>query len=213
MICPRCKRPVSDSANFCGSCGLPRAEIERFYRQQELLKIQVPQAEDAEALADDLQSSLDDDNYNINDGIRTAEPEQHEPTGDSRAAFEEKEEKTSYEPVYAPEQKPQARMSYTYVPMDPPRAPSFDATDYEGPSSQTEEPLSTVDYIWMMILSAIPVFGFLYLIYLGFFQKISRSKSNYAKAALIVTIFAFLVMVLFFASLVRTFMTIYGYRF
>ena len=29
MFCPRCGRPVSDTANFCGGCGLPKAEIER----------------------------------------------------------------------------------------------------------------------------------------------------------------------------------------
>ena len=29
MFCPRCGRPVSRTANFCGGCGLPKAEIER----------------------------------------------------------------------------------------------------------------------------------------------------------------------------------------
>ncbi|MBQ3393569.1 MAG: hypothetical protein IJG64_00230 [Oscillospiraceae bacterium] len=212
MICPRCKRPVSDSANFCGSCGLPRAEIERFYRQQELLNIQDPKAEDAEALADDLRSGLDGDNYSINDDIRTDGPTRTEHQGERRQAFEENTENASYEPVNASEQPVENKMAYTYAPMDPPRAPAVDMMDYEGPS-HTEEPLSTVDYIWMMILSAIPVFGFFYLIYLGFFQKLSTNKSNYAKAALIVTVFAFIVMILFFVSLVRTFRTIYGYGF
>ena len=218
MICPRCKRPVSDSANFCGGCGLPRAEIERFYRQQELLNIQEPKADEADALADDIRSSLDGDNYTINDEVRTDEPAGQEQTGDRRTAFEVKEEPEtkevgSYDPVYAQEQKPTERMSYTYVPMDPPQAPEFEHTDYEGPSVRTEEPLSVVDYIWMMILSAIPVFGFFYIIYLGFFQKISKSKSNYAKATLIVTVFVFIVITLFLISLVRTFRTLYGYRF
>ena len=92
MICPRCKRPVSDSANFCGGCGLPRAEIERFYRQQELLNIQEPKADEADALADDIRSSLDGDNYNINDEVRTDETAGQEQTGDRRTAFEVKEE-------------------------------------------------------------------------------------------------------------------------
>ena len=32
MYCPRCGRPVSDNANFCGGCGLPRAEILKYSR-------------------------------------------------------------------------------------------------------------------------------------------------------------------------------------
>ena len=34
MFCPRCGRPVSDIANFCGGCGLPKAEIEKAYREK-----------------------------------------------------------------------------------------------------------------------------------------------------------------------------------
>ena len=32
MYCPRCGLPVSDNANFCGGCGLPRAEILKYSR-------------------------------------------------------------------------------------------------------------------------------------------------------------------------------------
>ena len=30
MFCPRCGRAINENANFCGGCGLSRAEIEKF---------------------------------------------------------------------------------------------------------------------------------------------------------------------------------------
>ena len=30
MFCPRCGRAVNDTSNFCGGCGLSRAEIEKY---------------------------------------------------------------------------------------------------------------------------------------------------------------------------------------
>ena len=36
MFCPRCGRPVSRAANFCGGCGLPKAEIERMSQPEQV---------------------------------------------------------------------------------------------------------------------------------------------------------------------------------
>ena len=30
MFCPRCGRAVNETSNFCGGCGLSRAEIEKY---------------------------------------------------------------------------------------------------------------------------------------------------------------------------------------
>ena len=38
MFCPRCGRAVNAEANFCGGCGLSKAEIERYLKS--LSKIQ-----------------------------------------------------------------------------------------------------------------------------------------------------------------------------
>ena len=59
-----------------------------------------------------------------------------------------------------------------------------------------EEAVSTVDFIWMMVISAIPVIGFIYLIYLAL-QNDNTNKRSYARATLILSIFAVVISIVF----------------
>ncbi|MBR2503982.1 MAG: hypothetical protein IKB62_07655, partial [Oscillospiraceae bacterium] len=56
--------------------------------------------------------------------------------------------------------------------------------------------LSTVDFIWMMIIAGIPVVGLIYLIVLAF-QNDNTNKRSYARASLIISIFASIIGMVF----------------
>ena len=59
-----------------------------------------------------------------------------------------------------------------------------------------EAPLTTVDFIWMLVLSALPVIGLIYIIYLAV-QNNNTNKRSFARATLIVSLFAFVVAFVF----------------
>ncbi|MBP1552270.1 MAG: hypothetical protein J6C04_08330, partial [Oscillospiraceae bacterium] len=58
------------------------------------------------------------------------------------------------------------------------------------------ENLSTVDFIWMLLISSIPVVGLIYLIYLAI-QDNNTNKRSYARATLIISLFAVVVSFVF----------------
>lgn len=59
-----------------------------------------------------------------------------------------------------------------------------------------EAPLTTVDFIWMLVLSSLPVIGLIYLIYLAV-QNNNINKRSFARATLIVAVFAFIITFVF----------------
>ena len=59
-----------------------------------------------------------------------------------------------------------------------------------------EAPLTTVDFIWMLVLSSLPVIGLIYLIYLAV-QNNNINKRSFARATLIVAVFAFVITFVF----------------
>ena len=65
MFCPRCGRPVSRTANFCGGCGLPKSEIERMTQPQPEIKVQPVNREEI-ADIDATLSQLEGDLTGIN---------------------------------------------------------------------------------------------------------------------------------------------------
>lgn len=58
------------------------------------------------------------------------------------------------------------------------------------------ENLSTVDFIWVLLISSIPVVGLIYLIYLAI-QDNNTNKRSYARASLIISVFAIIVSFVF----------------
>ena len=58
------------------------------------------------------------------------------------------------------------------------------------------ENLSTVDFLWMMIIAGIPVAGLVYLIYLAL-QNDNTNKRSYARASLIISVFASVISIVF----------------
>ena len=173
MFCPRCGRPVSDAANFCGGCGLSRAEIEKYYKDKQ---------QDTTA-TDAVQSQPETGRYNETaENAAQANPVSGD-TLDSTAQTA---------PVYNDMQYSnnnsysQAETVYT----EPAQEERWHYSEDFGFEKKAEnENLSTVDYIWMMIISSIPVVGMIYLIYLAFFSRGNVNKRSFARAMLVITAF------------------------
>ena len=326
MFCPRCGRPVSEGANFCGGCGLPRREIERYARQQRQ-EMQTPAVAPRPEIPDidldeltgtinrlqgDLDGSAPVTDYNIfpradttaEDLISTIEQRQAEAEDDytrqmpditrwAKPVQEQAPERPEPEeaiprfvpeaedtaPAPAPQREIRAntgvyyddngmaksesgnlfnggfasgpaagasfgranvaqsesydevrrqyastQSSYSYnAPQHPlyndtrnvpptyrqaqrpqrpqvPRRPKYSTYQNE----ETERPLTTVDFIWMMIIAGIPLVGILYMIYLGFFQSESVNKRSWARAMLIVSIFGVAVGIVFMIGLISS---------
>ena len=229
MICPRCKRPVSDSANFCGSCGLPRAEIERYYREQEILRTSDASApSETEDLAERLQRTLDEDNYIINSGTdipreNTSFEERNrdyliqftdgsaDTAGEELRSDPEPGEPEYSEPLPDPRETVNGQSAFSAA---APRYPEYAEPYYRQEAVPESEPvrdqnLSTVDYVWMLIISAVPVIGILYLIYLGFIQKENVNRKSFGRAMLIVIVFTIILFCVFIAGVISTLGRIY----
>lgn len=178
MFCPRCGRPVSDAANFCGGCGLPRAEIEKYYKNKqqdtassETVRQQPQQARPEESMHNEVQES----------------------TAYTNPVNAEAQESTvQTDPVYTDIQYnsnnsySQAGQMYT----EPVQEEKWHySEDFGFEEKAVNENLSTVDYIWMLLISSIPLVGFIYLIYTAFFSNGNVNKRSFARAMLILTAF------------------------
>ena len=193
MFCPRCGRSVSETSNFCGGCGLSRAEIEKYIVKTE------PQAEAAQP-----QPEVKAEPQTVS---WESAPAQEAPEAESFAETKAEEAKdiksTEYHYSYktAAEAQPKAEPSYSYTTADsvqaePEAEPKAEYSYAEPVKEVKNENLSTVDFIWMMVISGIPVVGLVYLIYLAF-QNDNTNKRSYARASLIVSIFASVIGIVF----------------
>ena len=208
MFCPRCGRPVNETANFCCGCGLPRAEIMKI---NEVKPVQ--QAAPApETLENELNSTLSrlETQLNATDSVTDYTTEKPEDTTDvlTPSDFiqqEIAEEKKNTEFSYTAGQSEYSRNAPQY-PQYSYTQPVYTAPQpVEKPAEEkTEAPVSTVDFIWMMLISSIPVAGLFYLLYLGFFQTDSTTKKSFARAMLIISVFSFLLAFVFFVGLFAT---------
>ena len=189
MFCPRCGRSVSETSNFCGGCGLSRAEIEKYIVKTE------PQAEAAQP-----QPEVKAEPQTVS---WESAPAQEAPEAESFAETKAEEAKDikHYSYKTAAEAQPKAEPSYSYTTADSvqaePKAEPKAEYSYAEPVKEVKnENLSTVDFIWMMVISGIPVVGLVYLIYLAF-QNDNTNKRSYARASLIVSIFASVIGIVF----------------
>ena len=210
MLCPRCGRTVSETANFCGGCGLPRAEVER------LIKMSQPQPEAKIDIADvnstiqqlegDLTGINPVENYTTFTDVNTNKVDE----------IKESDIRLEVNPVVEPAAEqmytaPEATAVQSEYSRNAPKHPYYYAqTRVEQPVEVPAEPaavsdsLSTVDFIWMMLISGVPVVGFFYLLYQAFVQKESTTKSAWAKATLIIAVFAALLGLVFSMGIMLT---------
>ena len=222
MFCPRCGRPVSDIANFCGGCGLPKAEIEKAYREKaEQMPAPVAAPENEPVNIEELNNTietLENDLSGISPVVDyTTEPAEDTNTISTPSDFiqqeimEENKKAEQTEPVNYYGQSQYSRnapqhpeytyhnenRTYNYV---PPVAPAPEVKE----TAETSKTLSVVDYVWMMLISSIPVVGLIYLIWMGFVQNENPNKTNFARATLIISVFAFILSLVFAMGLIIT---------
>ncbi len=213
MFCPRCGRPVSDTANFCGGCGLPRAEIEKMNsaKSARMTTPVIPKApqidpidrkdlsREIDKLTDDLTGANPVNDYTTNstddtNGIVT-------PGDFIQNEIREEAEKTAENSYYNQSRYSYNRPKHPEYTENTNREYNFVETEIE---KEVEGPLSVVDYIWMMILSSLPFIGIFYLLWLAFIQKDSIGKRNFARAMVIMAAFSILLGVVFAMGLIVT---------
>ena len=214
MFCPRCGRAINENANFCGGCGLSRAEIERFVQTSKVTNEAAQPAEPAQPTAAAEPEVIEPVACEVVAETETvAEPAAAETVtetvSEAEPAAETAEQTATTETSYkytAPEgaeyhytaqtnpANSTGTTSYTYAQTTSTAAQSTTAYSTEKPVKN--ENLSTVDFIWMMLISSIPVVGLIYIIYLAI-QDNNTNKRSYARATLIIALFGTLVGVVF----------------
>ena len=178
MYCPRCGRPVSDNANFCGGCGLPRAEILKYSRNN----------------SSDNNRQKAEENNNV-----STEDKSNEDSFDKSAESRETRHtsQNNYTGDYGTSQNNYS--SGTYSNYNQNYNTGFSGNDYYAggyEKAESADPLTVVDYLWMMIISGIPIVGIGYILYTAFAGQ-NINKKNWAKAMLILAIFGFVLAFVF----------------
>lgn len=214
MFCPRCGRPVSPTANFCGGCGLPKAEIEKAIQPQ----VQPVQTQMTETDINEINSTLSQlegdltgidpvENYTTDTTVNT--------NTDAAVAEDFAQEITlTVENQYAEKQENLYSGQSDYS-RNAPQHPYYTQTEKEGPLRPVRQPgehreqtdnqnLSTVDFVWMLLISSIPVVGLFYVIYQAFVQKENVNKQSWARATMIVALFGALLGLVFAMGLAMT---------
>ena len=98
MFCPRCGRAVNETSNFCGGCGLSRAEIEKYMVKTEAAQPQPEVKTEPVTVSWESQPA--------------AEPAKAEPANtETEPGFAEKE--IAAEAAKAEEPKEQPQQTYT----------------------------------------------------------------------------------------------------
>ena len=201
MFCPRCGRAVNDTSNFCGGCGLSRVEIEKYV----VKTTPQPEAPKAETVALQPEAVVRENKPAEEAETATAtEAAETEIIAEAVKETEEAKAQYSYTATNSEPQQTYTQTSYTYTEPakeEAPKAePAYSAPKaepvYTAPKAEKSENLSTVDFIWILLISAIPVVGFIYLIYLAC-QNDNTNKRSYARASLIISAFVVVISIVF----------------
>lgn len=78
--------------------------------------------------------------------------------------------------------------------------------------TRNQAPVSVGDWVVTLILTSIPLVGFIMLLVWAFGSSAPVSKSNYAKAALIMMVIGFVLVMLFWGSIAALFVSSGAYR-
>ena len=172
MFCPRCGREVSDTANFCGGCGLPREDIVKANNK--------PVTENDVADINNTISQLEDDLTGINPvtDYTTETVANTNNESENFVQLEMKSEEKSKDYQYGYNEK-----TSNY------RNSNGHTDNYMNYEYNEETYVSTTDFIWMSIISGIPIIGIFYVLYLAFVQTENKTKRSWARSLIIITLF------------------------
>lgn len=209
MFCPRCGRPLSPTANFCGGCGMPKSEIEKVRPvQPQPVVVKETDINELNSTISRLEADLTGvnpiENYTIDAAVNT-----NTDTAETEKITLTVEEQ--YEPDTETAENPYAGQSeysrnapqhpmYTQSTYTPSRQPVLQ----EETVPQVDQTLSTVDFVWMLLISSIPVVGLFYIIYQAFVQQENMNRRAWARATMVVAIFGFAMAAVFSIGFVMT---------
>ncbi len=211
MFCPRCGRPVSDIANFCGGCGLPRAEIEKANRVN-VAPVENTVKPDVDIF--DIDSEISKLENDLSGAVPVVDynTEQAEDTNSITTPSDFIRQEIKEENINKGETLGFGQSEYSYNRPNhynytdkkentvPPKT-TYAQREYEK-ETEKDQNLSPADFIWMMLISGLPVIGMLYIFWLAFIQKDNVNKRSYARAVLIITLFSFIMVFVFAMGLI-----------
>lgn len=209
MFCPRCGRSVNENANFCGGCGLSRIEIEKYAAAKAAAEApqsaEMPKAQPTEVpFGTVVNEPVSSAAQSAETADASSTQSTAEPTAETVKAepVQEAPKTESYTaPKGAEYHYSAADGSYQNVTQSTTNhsnngySTQYTAANNAQPAAKNEN-LSTVDFIWMLLISSIPVVGLIYLIYLAI-QDNNTNKRSYARATLIISVFAIIVSFVF----------------
>ncbi len=202
MFCPRCGRPVSRTANFCGGCGLPRAEIERMSQPaSQPAQVDVTELDATiSQLEGDLTGISPVENYTTETDVNTNNVEISLETEETEPVVLEFEDITQ---TGQSEYSANAPAHPMYEQTETVQENQYDYAPVEQ-QAREDQTLSTTDFVWMMLISGIPVIGLIYLIYLGFVQQENENKRSFARATMIFMAFGIVLGIVFSFGIMMT---------
>lgn len=213
MFCPRCGRPVSPTANFCGGCGLPKAEIEKAAVP---VQTQVDSSQPALQVTETEMNELNSALSQLEGDLTGVNPVENYTTDTTAITNTDtgREEKIVPELKFTVESQSAEQENVTAGQSDysrnAPQHPFYTQNNYEQSRSVAQfadlpdHNLSTVDFVWMLLISSIPVVGMFYVIYQAFVQKENVNKKSWARATIIIYLFAALLGLVFSIGLALT---------
>lgn len=210
MFCPRCGRPLSPTANYCGGCGMPKSEMEKRVEPVQPQPAVMKETDINELnstisrLETDLTGVNPIENYTIdaaeNTNTDTAETEKITLTVEEQYEPGAETAKNPYDGQSEYSRNAPQHPMYMQTTYTPSRQPVLQETAVP----QADQTLSTVDFVWMLLISSIPVVGLFYIIYQAFVQQENMNRRAWARATMIVAIFGFVMAAVFSVGFVMT---------
>lgn len=202
MFCPRCGRPVNTEANFCGGCGLSKVEIEKYLQKTQ------PQQDPPKAEPDFTQPPMAETPVQeapkaeavFTETATAAEETPFKATMQEEASFAEKEAAAEAQPHAEYTAPNYSQYGYTSANIRNSTADTAYGQQTQ-PEIKKEVPLSTVDFVWMLLISSLPIIGLVYIIYLAV-QDNNINKRSFARANLIIALFSFVIAFVFVVGII-----------
>ncbi|MBR5520423.1 MAG: zinc-ribbon domain-containing protein [Oscillospiraceae bacterium] len=195
MFCPRCGRTVNETANFCGGCGMPVAEIAKYHKELMATPVITPVQEEAPVKTDELNDTIAQLESQLMEEVPapvtdyTTEVAEDTITNDVTVTDFVQQEITAEQQTQESNYRPQ----YNYT---VPEQTSYIPPQQTAEPAKADPALSTVDFIWMILISSLPVIGFIYLLYSAFAGD-NANKRSWARATLIIGLFGVVLAVVF----------------
>ena len=179
MFCPRCGRPIKETANFCGGCGLSKSEIENYIKTKSNTEIK-PETTPVTQPIEEINSEINNAVVNeiSNENIIDIQPECVE--------CENTQQDTT------------SAQTNTYT--NPQQEQNYSKENPQPAVCEKSQNVSTFDFFLTMVIAGIPIIGLIYLVYLAI-QDNNVNKRSFARASLLMLLFTSIIGIMFFVGI------------